>query len=164
MVETFTSCFVSRSSSAHIDRYIRWNSDNHPCVILNVDGFSGFIQNSPDILLAELYAIFHGLTLAKDMNFDTLICSSDSLHCINLIKGPNIQFHVHAVLIQDIKDMLSHNNITISHILKEGNHCADFLANLGASSDVSLSIHASPPKDIFELLRSDAVETFFLRE
>jgi hypothetical protein len=132
MVETFTTCFVSRSSSTQIDRYIRRNSDNHSCVILNVDGschgssicagfggifrnsfayylsgFFSFIHNSSDILLAELYVIFHGLTLAKDMNFETLICYSDSLHCINLINSPNIYFHMHAdaVLIQDIKEL-----------------------------------------------------------
>jgi ribonuclease HI len=143
MVETFTTCFVSRSSSAQIDRYIRWNNDNHSWVILNVDGschgspiragfggifrnnsgyylsgFSDFIQNSSDILLAELFAILHGLTLAKDMDFETLICYFNSLHCINVIKGPNIHFHVHVVLIQHIKELFSHNNVTICHTLR----------------------------------------------
>jgi hypothetical protein len=103
MVETFTSCFVSHSSSAQIDRYIRWNSDSHSCVILNVDGschdsttyqtsLTSFRTLQTSCLPNYIYDIFHDLTLtlAKDMNFETLICYSDSLHCINLIKDPNI--------------------------------------------------------------------------
>ncbi|MCI04210.1 S-like ribonuclease, partial [Trifolium medium] len=64
MVETSTSCFVSRSSSAQIDRYIRWNSNNHSCVILNVNvngsrhgspvraGFGGILRNSSGYYLS----------------------------------------------------------------------------------------------------------------
>ncbi|MCI65011.1 hypothetical protein A2U01_0086269, partial [Trifolium medium] len=44
------------------------------------------------------------------------------------------------------------------------NNCADFLAKLGASSDSDITIHASPPEDFFDILWSDAAETFFLRE
>jgi ribonuclease HI len=108
-------------------------------------GFSDFIQGSSDILLAELYAIYKGLFLAKDMNIDELICYSDSLHCVNLIKGPQIRYHIHAVLIQNIKKLLSHTNISLYHTLREGNQCADFFAKLGASSDVDFFTRVSPP-------------------
>ncbi|MCI77048.1 S-like ribonuclease, partial [Trifolium medium] len=37
-------------------------------------------------MLAELYAIYKGLSLAKDMAIEELVCYSDSLLCINLIK------------------------------------------------------------------------------
>jgi hypothetical protein len=50
------------------------------------------------------------------------------------------------------------------HTLREGNNCADFLAKLEASSDFNLTIHASLPEGLFDILRSDAAETFFLRE
>jgi ribonuclease HI len=110
MVETFRNCFSPVSNDRLVDRYIKWNNNNHYCVILNVDdsclgspirsgfgdiirntsgqylaGFSGFIQGSSDILLAELYAIYKGLLLAKDINIDDLVCYSYSLHCVNLI-------------------------------------------------------------------------------
>jgi ribonuclease HI len=65
--------------------------------------FSGFIQGSSGILFAELYAIYKGFLLAKDMNIDELVCYSDSLHCVNLIKGPQVRYHILAVLIQNIK-------------------------------------------------------------
>ncbi|MCI01164.1 replication protein A1-like protein, partial [Trifolium medium] len=105
----------------------------------------GFIQDSSDILLVELYAIFHGLTLAKNIDIDEFVCYSDSLQCINLIKDPSLPFHAPTVLIQDIKDLISHINVTICHTLREGNYCADFFAKLGASSNNDLLIHAPPP-------------------
>jgi hypothetical protein len=40
-----------------------------------------------------------GLLLAKDMNIDKLVYYSDALHCVNLIKGPQVRYHIHAVLI-----------------------------------------------------------------
>jgi hypothetical protein len=40
----------------------------------------------------------------------------------------------------------------------------DFLAKFEASSDFDLTIHASPPKDLFDIPRSDAVGTLLLRE
>jgi hypothetical protein len=67
-------------------------------------------------------------------------------------------------LIQDIKEPFSQSNTTLRHTLKEKNNCVDFLAKLGASSESDLTIHASPPEGLFDILRSDAAETFFLRE
>jgi ribonuclease HI len=66
-------------------------------------GFSGFIPETSDILLIELYAIYKGLLLAREMSIDELAWYADSLHCVNLIKGPQVKYHIHAVLIQDIK-------------------------------------------------------------
>ncbi|GAU33795.1 hypothetical protein TSUD_221330 [Trifolium subterraneum] len=189
MVDIFTSSFSSNSDGTSVSRLIKWNNDNFSCVILNVDGsclgsparagyggiirndsgfylsgFSSFIRESFDILLAELYAIYQGLTLAKDLDIDELVCYSDSLLCINLIKSLIVKYHIYVVLIQDIKELISQSNITLCHTFRDGNQCVDFLAKLGASSDADLIIHASPPDDIFDLLKSDSFGTFFLRD
>ncbi|KAK2442044.1 hypothetical protein QL285_013270 [Trifolium repens] len=37
MVETSRNCFSPVSNDMLVDRYIKWNSSNHSCVILNVD-------------------------------------------------------------------------------------------------------------------------------
>jgi hypothetical protein len=37
-------------------------------------GFSGFIPETSDILLVELYAIYKGLLLSRDMSIDELVC------------------------------------------------------------------------------------------
>jgi hypothetical protein len=64
-------------------------------------------------MLAELFVIYQELTLAKDLALEELICYSDSLLCINLIKGPIVKYHVHDVLIQDINDLISQSNVTL---------------------------------------------------
>jgi hypothetical protein len=56
MVENLKICFTPNSNVVQVDRCIKWNSDNHSCVSLNVDGsclgspvragFSGIIRNS----------------------------------------------------------------------------------------------------------------------
>jgi hypothetical protein len=67
-------------------------------------------------------------------------------------------------LIQDIKELLSQTNVSLYHTLREGNQCADFFAKLGAFSDASFLTPVSPPKGVRDLLKNDAIRTFFLRE
>lgn len=103
-------------------------------------------------MLAELLTIYHGLIIAQNLGFVELVCYSDSLVCINLIKGRLEKYHVYVVFIQDIKELLHQSNVTVCHTLREGNQCADFLAKLGASSDVDLLIHDSPPDGLLNLI------------
>jgi hypothetical protein len=170
MIVTFYSCFSSRPTIISEEIHVKWNNSNHSSVIFNVDGsclgslvkanfgwiiinylgyyfsgFSGFIKGSSNILLAELFAIYQGLILAKNMDIDELVCYSNFLHCINLIKEPTMNYHVYAVLIQDINELFSQSNTTLYHTFIEGNNCADFLAKLWASSDSNLIILASLP-------------------
>lgn len=63
------------------------------------------------------------------MDIDELVFYSNSLHSINLIKGPPMKYHVHVVLIQDIKELIEQSNITIYYTLHEGNQCLDFKAS-----------------------------------
>jgi hypothetical protein len=41
------------------------------------------------------------------------------------------------------------------------NQCADLFAKLEVSSDADLLTHASPSEDARDLLRNDAIRTFF---
>jgi len=101
--------------------------------------------------------------LAKEMDISELVCYLDSLHCINLIKGPNMMFNVYALLIQDIKDLIEQCNVIICHILHERNQCADFMAKLRASSNMDLLLHDSPLEDLWSLPNIDAVNPSFSR-
>jgi len=171
-----------------MDRYIRWNNNNHLCTILKVDGscngapirtgfggilrthagsfisgFSGHIIHSEDILLAELTTLYHGLVLAIHLNYNEVACYSDSLLTVNLIKEELNHYHIYAVFIQNIQNLISSRNFSVHHTLSEGNHCADFMAKLGASNDVDLFIHSHPPEGLLPLLQSDELGTLFLR-
>jgi ribonuclease HI len=186
--ESFKLSFQKDGSCNNQNRVVKWNCNNHMGSILNVDGsclgtpiragfggiirnthgfflsgFSGYISSSSDILFAELTAIYRGLRMAIDMGLDDLICYSDSLLSVNLINGNTPSYHTYAVLIQDIKDMLQDSNFTLHHTLREGNHCADFMAKLGASSADDFTMHSSPPADLLPLLKTDASGTLFSR-
>ncbi|XP_024639898.1 uncharacterized protein [Medicago truncatula] len=188
LAETISSNSLNTSVVPPSDRFTRWNNNNHRYTILNVDGscngdplrtgfggvfrdhtggfmsaFSGFIGHSQDILYAELSALHEGLVLAVNRNYDELACYSDSLLTVNLIKEDLNHYHVYAVLIQNIKDILSSRSFTLQHSLIEGNKCADFLAKIGASKNEELEIHSSPPEGLLPLLQEDAVGTLFLR-
>jgi len=97
------------------------------------------------------------------MGIPELVCYSDSLLSINLIVGNYSRFHVHAVLIQEIKVLLSQANHALYHTLREDNHCADSLVKQGATSDVVYGLHQSPPDDLLPLQRNDALGTWFPR-
>lgn len=83
-------------------------------------GFSGFLPPTAAILEAELTAILHGITVAQDMGFQELVCYSDSLISLNLIAINSSKYHVHAILIQDIKDKLSHMNWSLIPLSAKG--------------------------------------------
>ena len=72
-----------------------------------------------------------------------------------------MKYHVHDVLIQDIKDLLVPSSVTVCHTLREGDQCADFLVKLGALSTSNLSTYDSPPNDLHPFLMTDALGTFF---
>ena len=85
------------------------------CYLLS--SFPGFIKESSDVFLVELHAIHKESSFGQDMDIDKLLCYSDSLHCDILIEGPNVRYHIHAVLIQEIKDFLSNSNVSVCHTL-----------------------------------------------
>jgi len=70
---------------------------------------------------------------------------------------------LYTVLIQDIKEVLEQGNVTINHLLREGNQCIGFLAKLDASSNFEFLCHESTPTDLLNFLRNDAFGTFYLR-
>jgi ribonuclease HI len=130
---------------------------------LFISGFSGFIPNSTDILLAELTAIQQGLNMVIGLNMNDIMCYLDSLFAVNLINNNTPSFHIYASQIQNIKELLLGQNISLHHTLREGNQCADFFAKLGANSDALHVVHQSPLADLLPLIRADAIGTLFVR-
>jgi hypothetical protein len=79
-------------------------------------------------------------------------------------KGSHVKYHIHAVLIQDIKELLSQTNVSFYHTLREGNQCAHFFAKLEASSDAGLLTHVSLLEDVHDFIKNNAMRTIFFRE
>jgi hypothetical protein len=75
-----------------------------------------------------------------------------------------VRYHIYAILIQDIKKLLSHTDVSLYHTLKEGNQCADLFAKFGNFSNANFSTHVSSPEAVHDFLKNDAIITFFLHE
>ncbi|XP_024628661.1 uncharacterized protein [Medicago truncatula] len=180
------SCHAAHVTT--LGRQVCWNSNNYNCLVLNVDGsclgsptragyggiiwnsagffitgFAGYLSTTSDILFAKLFAMHRGLLLAVEIGIEELVCYSDSMLTVKLVTKQVSEYHTYAVLIQDIKDIISTRNFTIHHCLREGNQCADFFAKTGASSNEEFISYASPPEDLIPLIRNDAMGTYFPR-
>lgn len=128
-------------------------------------GFSGNLGVS-DALYAEHMGILRGLLLAWEMGIRTLVYYSESvLTTLNLISNPSNHFHLHAVLIQSIKDVLRRDwTVTLLHSLREGNCTADCLAKLGgAQSEEKWKILEVQPVELATTLALDASGVAVLR-
>lgn len=172
MADSFTTCF-SKSQTEHTDnRFISWNFKKYSCIIINVDGncndtpiyigfggalhasngtsqcgLFGFIPNSLNILHAELWIMYQGLSLAKGIDIIESTCYSNSSLSISLIENPLNEYYKHGMLIQSIKDIILDNVMfRVIHIFREGNQNVDFMAKLGTSNDIDLPIHPFPLK------------------
>ena len=83
--------------------------------------------------------------MTKDLSYAKFIYYSDSVVCINLINDPIEKYDmIYSVLIQDIKQLLHQINVMVSHTLKEGNYCTDFMTKLEASSNI-IFLMSRPP-------------------
>ncbi|XP_057432515.1 uncharacterized protein LOC130725286 [Lotus japonicus] len=116
------------------------------------------------VLEMELMAIFHGLRVTWDKGFRRVLCSSDSLLAVSLIRNPPSSFHVHAVIIACIRAMLSRPwMVRLEHTLREGNACVDYMAKAGALQDHRFALVQEPPPDLVLLLLADARGISFIR-
>ena len=71
---------------------------------------------------------------------------------------------MYGAIIADIRDWLKRDwNVKISHILREANACADFLANEGAIGNEKLRVLQEPPQGLLPFMREDLRGTLFLR-
>jgi ribonuclease HI len=182
------TCFLKQNISP-ATRMVRWNAQGGNNMILNVDGrstignpgisgFGGLIRNSDgawvhdfagnigfsNILHAELLAVYHGLTLAWELDIKDLWCYSDSKIVIKLLSDHVNDWHCYAAIIYNIKDLLARDwRVRVMHTLREGNACADYLAKIGARNLEAYSPIVVPPDGMNLLLLADASGTLFFR-
>lgn len=116
-------------------------------------------DGSGDVLLVELMAINHGLSLAWGMGFKKVECKTDSLDDVSLLKAdvPN-NFHMHAFHIKQIFDWLKKPwEVSINHVFREANSATDFLARMESSFACYHYWH-DPPIEMGHLLLRDSID------
>ncbi|OMP01704.1 reverse transcriptase [Corchorus capsularis] len=175
------TALVDPKPAAATNFCVQWESPSDGTVKLNVDGAAkgnpgiagagGLIRSSTGAWLmgfklhlgvcsnveAELQAIRRGLQLVWDCGYRVLICESDALVAIDLVRNGDVMIHPLGCLIADIRSLLNREwRCTLQHIYREGNFCADWLANAACSLDEELELIANPPDDMRMLLDADA--------
>lgn len=82
--------------------------------------------------MAELWGVYEGLKLARELGIQFLEVQLDSLVVVGSITGSGIGSTAGWSLLQNIKELLQLDwEVNVSHVFREANRVADGLANLG---------------------------------
>jgi ribonuclease HI len=133
-----------------------------------IQGFSHFlgITNS---LVAELWGLRDGLTLARDLHISRLVVELDAKAVIDLLKPvPRTPFvtHPYSALIDDCRCLLhTFERVVIQHAHRESNFCMDLLAKEGNNllDSCAIVIYASPPSFVVSHLLADSLGASYPR-
>ncbi|KAL7224123.1 hypothetical protein ACSBR1_025559 [Camellia fascicularis] len=88
---------------------------------------------------------------------DVLI-ETDAEQVVIYINSTTPSNYPYKALLEDIKFLMHRCNCEVSHILREGNQCADRLANIGVSHGDNPVVLENPPTEIANLLVADIVD------
>lgn len=114
--------------------------------------------------LAELWGLREGLLLAKNRGISKLIAETDSETMVQVLRRDGMSTINSNVLVTDCKLLLDHfQDSKVVHIFREGNQCADYLANIGQSSPFGTTILDHPPEGLTDFLQRDASGLAFSR-
>lgn len=176
VMQAFGNCSALNKADLHIqwvapgDGVVKLNTDGAAKGNPGVAGAGGLIRSSIGTWLmgfqlhlgvcsnmeAELQAIRCGLQLAWSCGYRKLFCESDALVAIDLIQHGNVVLHPLGCLILDIRSLLNRDwDCTLHHTYREGNFCADWLANAACEIDDDFEMLPSPPDAMRSLLDAD---------
>ncbi|CAL5366943.1 unnamed protein product [Camellia sinensis] len=106
---------------------------------------------------AELWGIYRGLTIIFEKSLRDVLIESDAATVVFNINNPTTINYPHRALLEDIKFLMHRCNCIVSHIPREGNQCANGLANMGVHHGENLIVLEDPPNDLVSLLVADIV-------
>jgi hypothetical protein len=98
-------------------------------------------EGKGDALFAKLFEVYHCLMLVINNSIQRVICETNSLEVRCLLQNPDhSHMHLSASLLVKIFRLKEHiSNISFQRVLREGNHCAYFLAKFGRSSRLGVT-------------------------
>ncbi|PKU70188.1 Putative ribonuclease H protein [Dendrobium catenatum] len=151
------------------DKIVTWIKPNVPFIKLNSDGsvknhcagLGGIIRdhngnvlaayagplNKCTVITVELNALSYDIDICSNMGCNNIWLEVDAQLVIQIINNVVLGNPQNFYLIRKIKQSLSTFNFYISHIYREANCCADWLANLGCTLDYfqELNINSLDP-------------------
>ncbi|KAL9443990.1 hypothetical protein AB3S75_017211 [Citrus x aurantiifolia] len=120
-----------------------------------ISGFCMRIGES-STLMAELWGLYQGLILAWDTGIKRLLVEVDSLCVTQMISKQVVVPNVFHTLIVAVQELLRRNwQIAITHIYREANSAADFMANMAHSAPLGLYVFSDPPMGIYSIISQD---------
>ncbi|KAJ9159056.1 hypothetical protein P3X46_024587 [Hevea brasiliensis] len=116
------------------------------------------------ILGAELWSMYEGLKLAYDRGYRKVILECDNLTVVNTILGVSNNQCILRCLVDSIRSLLLKDwDVQISHIYREANFSADWLASMAYSLPLGRHFLEEPPVSILSWLFHDVVGVSYNR-
>ncbi|CAL5371297.1 unnamed protein product [Camellia sinensis] len=106
---------------------------------------------------AELWGIYRGLTIILEKNMRDVLIETDAEQVVIHINSTTPSNYPYRALLEDIKFLMHRCNCAVRHILREGNQCANRLANIRVSHGDNQVVLDNPPPEIANLLVADIV-------
>ncbi|CAN0881643.1 Putative ribonuclease H protein At1g65750, partial [Linum grandiflorum] len=162
-------------SSTRQTQLIGWRPSDDGCFTLSTDGSTAaggvlrtdtgrfvkaFASNlgSCSISRAEMRAIIDGLQLAWTLGIRRIQVQSDPMTAITILAKDSELDHQHAVLVLQFKELCNRQwEVNLSHIYREANNAADYLANLSHSLTYGMHIFDSPDRGLSHWLYYDLI-------
>ncbi|XP_031126953.1 uncharacterized protein LOC116029190 [Ipomoea triloba] len=106
----------------------------------------------------ELWGLREGLKIAVNRGLKKLIVETDSNAMIQALSKDADSRPEADTLIADCKFLLSKiQELELAHVFREGNQCADYLANMGQDNHWGTLILNRPPDGVINILSRDAM-------
>ncbi|CAN0857784.1 Putative ribonuclease H protein At1g65750 [Linum grandiflorum] len=110
------------------------------------------------ITRAEMRGIVEGLKIAWSLGIRRIRVQSDSAAAIAILSNVSSLDHQHAILVMQFQELCNLPwAVTLSHIYREANCAADYLANLGHSFMFGLHLVNLPDRGLSHWLRYDII-------
>ncbi|CAN0897275.1 Putative ribonuclease H protein At1g65750 [Linum grandiflorum] len=107
------------------------------------------------ITRAEIRGIVEGLRLAWSLGIQRIRVQSDSAAAIAILSNSASLDHQHAILVMQYQEFGKRQwEVTLTHIYREANRAADYLANLGHSFVFGFHTFDIPFKRVFRVISS----------
>ena len=108
------------------------------------------------VLMAELWGLYQGLSLAWDAGIKRLLIEEDNFCVTQMISKQVVVPNAFYALVVAVRELVSINwQIFITHIYHEANSATDFMANMTHSLPHDLHLFTSPSLGIYSIILQD---------